>query len=305
MPRKLLIVLALSLFALAPATLGGSLENEVRARWLGAWVVIDVESYSACGSMYTNNRVNGMLVKSKGAHGFEPGELAKVDKVDVKRSRVDVLVSVAEQLLLPYQEGPFTLYRETSCKLEFEVELPRDTVKSKDVNAVDEAIGAILERHATEAAALDSDSWNGREMEPYPEDYQITLARLAVWRAEQTNQKVQAKLTQATEETTRLGDRVNSNNEYLAGFARGVETARAAMPGDCSALLSIELVGKRRATTYSGSSYSSGSEDNAEQRTERGFQDGKRLVYGLEMMRRLPQCFVPVPEAPLTEVAAQ
>jgi hypothetical protein len=307
MKRKLRpsLVLALALSILFPAAVAGSLEKDVRARWLGAWVIIDVESYSECGSMYTNNRVNGMLVKSKGGQGFEPGELAKIDKIDVKRSRVDVLVSVAEPVLTPYAEGPFTLYREVSCKLEFEVVLPREAVKTKDVEAVDGAIGAILERHATEAAARDSDLWNGREMEPYPEDYQLTLARLAVWRAEQTNLKVQAKLDQATQETMRLGDRVSSNNEYITGFARGVETARAAMPADCSALLSIELVGKRRVSAHGGGDYSSDSAETAEQRSERGFDDGKKLVYGLEMMRRLPRCFVPVPEAPPAEVALQ
>jgi hypothetical protein len=281
------LVLAI-LLSLSGVTLAGELEKNVKARWLGAWIVINVESYSDCGGMYTNNRVNGTLVKSKGDHGFEPGELAKIDKIDVKRSRVDVLATVSEPLLLPYPEGPFTLYREARCKIEFEVMLLRDAVKNKNVDAVDGALAAILERHATLAQASDSDSWNGREMEHYPEDYELTLAKVAVWKAEQTNLKVEKKLGTALEETTRLGDRVNGDAVYLAGFARGVETARSNRPSDCPAMLAIDL--------------RPGSDEQA---SERGFRDGQNLVHGLELLRRLPECYVPVPELPAAEIASQ
>ena len=40
-------------------------------------------------------------------------------------------------MLLPTQDGPFTLYREASCRIELEVELPRDLVKSKAVPRTD------------------------------------------------------------------------------------------------------------------------------------------------------------------------
>jgi hypothetical protein len=125
-------------------------------------------------------------------------------------------------------------------------------------------------------------------MESYPEDYELTLAMVAVWKAEQTNQRIEEKLGTAMEETTRLGDRVNGDSIYLAGFARGVEAARANRPSNCPAMLAIDL---RPAAD--------------EQASERGFRDGQNLVYGLELLRRLPECYVPVPEIPGAEIASR
>ena len=119
MKRNLMV--AALIFLLTGVTLAGSLEKEVKGEWLGAWVVTGVESYSDCGSAHTNNRINGSLVKSKGDHRFQPGELAKINKIDVKKSRLDLLLTLAEPMLIPYQEGPFTLYREAQCKIELEI----------------------------------------------------------------------------------------------------------------------------------------------------------------------------------------
>jgi hypothetical protein len=35
----------------------------------------------------------------------------------------------------------------------------------------------------------------------------------------------------------------------------------------------------------------------------RGYHDGRLLVYALEMLRNLPDCLVPVPEAPAVDLA--
>jgi hypothetical protein len=37
-------------------------------------------------------------------------------------------------------------------------------------------------------------------------------------------------------------------------------------------------------------------DDLALERNERGFHDGKLLIVGLELLRRLPDCRVPVPD---------
>jgi hypothetical protein len=296
MKRNLSIVVGLCL--LSGAALAGSLEKEVRGQWLGAWVVTGVESYSACGSAYTNNRINGSLVKSKGGHRFQPGELAKVNKIDLKKSRVDLLLTLAEPMLIPYQEGPFTLYREAQCKIELEIMVDRDAVKTKDLESLDRTIAAILERYSTEELARQSDHWNEREMESYPADYDQTLAELAVWRANQANARVQAKLDLAHERTTTLAYKLSTDPDYLEGFARGVEAARSAEPRDCPALLAVDLGGSHRTASRSQST-----EDEAKQRSDRGYQDGRSLVYGLILLDRLPACFVPVPGAPDRQLA--
>ena len=112
----------------APAFAGG-IEKDINKRWLGAWVVTRSEMYSDCNAVYTQNRINGSLVSGRGARRFQPGELAKVTKVDAGRHRIDVRISLVEPVLLTYREGPFTLYDEASCRVELEVEVSRDQVK--------------------------------------------------------------------------------------------------------------------------------------------------------------------------------
>lgn len=293
--KRIPIVAALLLVLCLPS-FGSQLQKELKGRWLGAWVVTTAESYSDCGGNYTNNRIHGNLVKSGGAYSFRSGELAKVDKIDVKRSRFDVLLTLNEPILVPYQEGPFTLYREVWCKLELEVALPRHVVKNKDAEFIDRSVLAVLERHSRQDDAEMSAAWNRRERDPYPEGYEHTLAELQVWRAEQANLQVQARLDFAAEETDRLVHRVTGDPVYLEGFADGIEAARGNTLHGCPALLSVRLgrTQTRPAETV---------EEQTAHRRQQGFEDGKTLVYGLEMLRRLPGCFVPVPEVEEVQVA--
>ncbi len=41
------------------------------------------------------------------------------------------MLSLTEPILVPTPAGPFTLYQELSCKVELEVEIPRDVVKTQ------------------------------------------------------------------------------------------------------------------------------------------------------------------------------
>jgi hypothetical protein len=279
----------LMLLAWPVAAQGGQFQKEIKGRWLGAWVVLRTESTSDCGGRYTNNRVSGELVRGQGAHRFQPGELGKVDKIDLKKARLDVLLTLSEKLLSPYREGPFTLYAERTCKVELEVTLPREVVKSRNMDAVEQALTLVLERHATLDRARQSDTWNEREMEPYPEDYQRTLAELEVWRAEQRNAQVEGQRSKAMQEIFRLTERIDRDAEYLAGFADGVEYARSQPLDECDELISHEIdqYRKRQAgKTGQGAAQ------------ERGYEDGQLLVHGLTMIRELPGCLVPVPELP-------
>jgi len=282
------IALALVVLLVLPASVAAKeLQSDVQSRWLGAWAVVELDTYSDCSGMYTNNRVNGMLVRSGGASKFEAGELVRVDKVDLKRSRLDVLLSLVEPVLVPYQDGPFTLYREAACRVELEVELPRSDVKGKQGQAIDARLLELLERHPNEAAARGSDRYNGRERDPYPEDYVRTVRRHAVWRAEQDNADVQARIDSAVEETSHAVQRVQGHPAYLAGFGEGVEAARHARLDSCAAMLALDLAAIRAGAAQA--------KPGVEAELANGFGDGQLVAFGVELVRRLPACFVPVP----------
>src|SRR5256885_3282487 len=109
-------VLAVLLAALAPGTnpaRASDLQRTMESRWRGAWVLTAVDTYSDCSGFHTDNQVSGTLVNSKGRFRFRPGEMAQVGKVDVKRSRIEILLSLPEPVLTSLRDGPFTLYNET------------------------------------------------------------------------------------------------------------------------------------------------------------------------------------------------
>ena len=78
------------LLALTTQSFASGLEKQLTGQWLGAWVVTTTGVYSDCANLFTNNRVNDRLVKSNGAFRLQTGELAKVQKVNLVRSRLDV-----------------------------------------------------------------------------------------------------------------------------------------------------------------------------------------------------------------------
>jgi len=239
------LALALALVLSTPA-LAGDFQRTLQSDWLGAWVVVRGESYSDCNGQYTHNRINGTLVRGAAAWRFAAGELAKLDKVDLKRSRLDLSMTFTEPFLVAYGDGPFTLYREAQCRVELEVEIPREAVKGKNDSQVEQLLTQALERYSTEQQARASETWNEREMEPYPADYEVTVAKHTIWRAEQTNAAVHAQIDSAVDETTRLTDRLGSDPAYLAGFAQGVAAAKAAQLDACTVLMSVSLSEVRR-----------------------------------------------------------
>jgi hypothetical protein len=295
-----LSMLSVLLALLAPVgpvvepALAGDLQRSLELRWRGAWVLTAVDVYSDCAGTHTDNRVSGTLVSSKGRNRFRPGELAQVGKLDVKRSRLDILLGIPEPILVSFRDGPFTLYNETRCLVELDVELPRSLVSGDDVEGIETALKPILRRFASQEEATQSKSWNHRQRDPYPAGYDRTLAEHAAWKAQQANASIQARLDKATEETSRLADRITSDPDYLKGFAAGVETMKAVDLSRCGDLISRDFASfapapKQLAAAFAG---------EAASRYARGFQDGQRLVFGLESLRRLPQCMVPVPAVP-------
>ncbi|HEU4403388.1 MAG TPA: hypothetical protein VFT43_14920, partial [Candidatus Polarisedimenticolia bacterium] len=121
-------------------------------------------------------------------------------------------------------------------------------------------------------------------------DYQQTLADYAAWRAQQANAAVQAKLDRAMDETGRLADRVTSDPDYLSGFAAGVGAMRSVDLSRCEDLMGRDFDSLQRQPPQVPASTG-----DRQQRYAQGFQDGQRLLFGLESLRGLPRCFVTVP----------
>lgn len=269
--------------AVAHATVAAADEGALNFSWRGAWVLIGTDTFSGCGGSFTNNEIRGSSSRSKGEYRFRAGELGTVYKINLNRKRVEVLVELAEPLRVPRREGPFTLYDQLACKVELQLPLPRRA--SSRTEEVDRLIADLLERHGSRESAQASESWNGRLREPYPEDYEETLYEYQVWQAQQLNAAVAERIDEAIEEASRLVDRLDDDPEYLAGFARGVDRARDRHLGDdCDRLLSK--------STYSFVAKPP-KDENRDWRE--GFEDGQRLVFHLEIARRLRRCFVPVP----------
>jgi hypothetical protein len=276
----------------------GALQDQIDSRWRGAWVLTAAETWSDCQGFYNDNRVNGRLVSGRGRLKFRQGELARVDSIDLKRSRLDLRLTFAEPVLVSRQDGPFTLYDEASCRVEMQVELPREVVKGDDLRDIETLVMQVLDRHAAEDEARAASTWNRRRREPYPGDYQQTLQRYAAWKAEQANAAVQAALDRLVDETSRIPDRINGDPDYMAGFVKGIEAGRSSRPGQCQDLVALSSPPPPVSDRPAFASHASNTDRQAAERqarAARGYQDGQRLALGLDAVRRLPGCFAPVP----------
>ncbi len=252
--------------------------DELAARWQGAWVIVRPEVASGCAGAYTDNEVRGERTTGRGEFRFGEGELARVEKLDLDRKKVEVFIILGENLLVPTPDGPFTLYDDRSCRVELEI--PRVGGEDEDLHSL---LATVLERYTGEREARAARTWNGRVREPYPGDYEETLASHRRWKAEQLNVAVAEKRDLALEEAGRLLDRFSDDPDYHTGFAAGVDHARRKYFGDCPTLVS--------ASVYN---FTSSPPSGKTGPWCRGFEDGQALVFHLEVGRRLGRCFVPV-----------
>lgn len=256
---------------------GADLEGDLNARWRGGFAVARLPLASSCDGFYNDNDVVGNRVDSSARRRFEAGELARVERVGVRRGRVDVFLDLTEGVLQEHRDGPFTLYEPQTCKIQLKVPVP-DRWSFEQVQA---RLDELLELHGSPQEAEASRAWNGRRREPFPEGYEQTLAAYEVWKATQKNAAVQARIDTAIEEASRIGERVHSDPDYLQGLAEGLDKGRDRYLGDCGSLVSASF------------SPSSGSGKSSE--WKRGYEDGQRLGWNLALLRRLKECFVPVP----------
>ena len=278
--------LALALAAALPSPATADLEDELNAHWRGGSTIVLLPVHSQCDGFYNDNEVAGApaspRVTDHGLRSFEAGELAQVERIAAKRERLDVFLDLIEPVLVPRREGPFTLYDERRCKVQLRIALPRAALR--DSASANAALAGMLEQHR--AGGEESESWNRRRREDYPPDYQRTLAQYETWKAQQMNAAVSAKLDRVTDEATRITDRLRRDPDYLDGFGAGVEAQRNVSFGDCNAVLAASF-----------SKHGHADRGDAEDRNawDRGWEDGQHLAWSLEVLRRLPDCFVPLP----------
>jgi len=263
------------------------LDAKVQARLKGAWAITDVEIYSNCSGTYSDNEIGPAGVSSKASRRFSPGELVKIDKVKVKRARVDLLTTIAVPVLSPYSDGPFDLFEVVECRAQLIFKVERALIKSGDVDRILEGVSAAVAIHPSQAVARASVDWNGRVREPFPPGYDLTLATYHRWKAEQTNAAVAAAIDRAGDEAADAVDDVERDPDYLDGLAAGVEEMRRMSISTCTSCI------EARFSTWEDSPPSGKSSA-----WKRGYETGQRLVFNLYLLRELQLCFVPVPDAP-------
>jgi hypothetical protein len=285
------ILAAAALFVSLPAA-AEDLEDTLRSRWLGAWVVTTVETYSGCDGGFSNNDVNGVRVVSKAPLGLAAGELARVDKLNLKGSRVDLYLVIAEPLRIARQEGPFTLFGERPCKVQLLIDAPGKEIRAGNLAAVEAAITQAVTAFDTREQALASPAWNQRVREPLPDDYPETLARYEAWRAEQVNARLAEVREQSIDEADRVVDRLEDDPRYLEGFAAGAAALRYASPPSCDAIVTSTPTDAEREAPREHRG------DTAEQRSwRRGYRDGQFLAFNIAIARAVRGCFLLPPPA--------
>ena len=275
-----LLAAVLAAFSATASDLENRLERELR----GAWGILEAEVYSGCGGTYSDNTVGAAGVASKASHRFEPGELVKIDKIKVKRQRVDLLLTLAAPIRTSRMDGPFELFDERECRVQLIFPVPREQVKGGDAEALLDTVRTTVTLHPSLTDARESDAWNGRETEPLPDDYAETLQRHAAWKAEQTNAAVRLGVDRALAAGAAIAEDLSDDPDYLEGFAEGAQRMSSLTLSDCSSLV---------AASYTV--YHKNAPKDRPRRWRDGWDDGQELVFNVLIANRLQGCFVPVP----------
>ncbi len=287
MPHSRCLFLLAIGFAFAAGSSASELGERLDHRLKGGWAVLEVEVYSACGGTYSDNEVGAAGVASKAPNRFAAGELVKIDNVKVKRQRVDLMLTLDPPLRVAYVDGPFELYEQRSCRVQLIVPVSRSLVKNSDLDGLIAEVARHLTVYPSREDARMSDGWNGRELEPMPEDYGETLQRHAVWQAEQTNAAVTAAIDHAITEAARTAEHVDDDGDYLAGFGEGAEKMADFAITGCDSLVSAAFT-----------SYHHTAPADKPKSWKDGWDDGQKLVFHILVADRLRSCLVPVPPLP-------
>jgi hypothetical protein len=278
-------LLLASLLVSLPAARAANLQDQLNASWQGARAVLLLEAVSDCGDSFTSNQVVGNRTLSSATHRLARGELVRVLKVDVKRSRIDIMISLDEPLLVSWTEGPYELFDQATCRIELEIAVPRELVKKKRLGEIESVLASLLERHESQESVAGSANWNRREVEPMPAGHDETLAEYRTWKAARLREDLATTLADALEKAQRAIDRANGGPAYGAGMAAGIEkeARRYRSWDECD-----ELVAE---THYpAGKGAPSEFEGSDKREWERGYRDGQVVAFNVELSRHIAEC---------------
>lgn len=278
------LAVASILFSIAPGR-AADLQSQLNTGYRGSWAVLLVETGSTCDADYSNNKVLGTRVLSTAPYRLPTGELGRIAKVDVKRSRIDILIDVDEPLLISRTEGPFELFEQARCRVELEIEVPREWVKKKWMEQIEALFSSVLERYDDQESVMRSERWNRRDVEPLPDGYDEVLAEYTVWKAARLKDELLSGLDRALREAQRVIDRADDDPAYGAGFSAGLEreSGKYRSWDDCAELSEENFYpsGKDAPGDFEGSD---------EREWEKGYRDGQVVAFNVELARRIGGC---------------
>jgi hypothetical protein len=278
-------ITCIALLALAGPVVAARPEEELRAAWVGHWVVLRTAALSNCDERYTNNRMRGPQPSSGGRHRFDPGEMGRLNNLHLQRARIDLLVTLLEPLRVELRDGPFQLYEQLECRVELEVPAPREAVRQGATDQLDGLIQAVLERHEAGAAADASPIWNRRRVEPLPDDHEERLAAYHAWKQEQLYIALRGRLAEALDRAADITSDGDRSVAYAEGLLLGMrELERHSFYStDC-----VDLPGEQ---IHPGWRKAPEELDKRDARDWRdGFEDGQRLRFEVALARRIERC---------------
>lgn len=280
---RVALAAALTLAAQTPLTADNAVESALRAGWVGRWVVLRTASFSDCDGGYTNNRLRGTLPGSRGAHRLEPGEVGQVDNLHLRRSRVDLLVGLAEPLRVELRDGPFQLFEQRECRIELQLPAPRSAVRGGDLGQLGALLTAAVEPHPSAAAAAASPLASGRRVEPLPPDHQERWIAYRAWQLEQLGRALRERLATALDRIDRLLAGTARGPSYAEGLLEGARELDREPRADCPELPDLLFSPRRGAPPAE-----LGEDDRRD--WQRGWEDGQRLAFEVALAQRLERC---------------
>ncbi len=269
--RRLLPLSMLMLLIPLPAL--ADAESELQAQWRGVWALTRSAVFSECTDHFTDNDVLGDRAAGK-ALRFEAGEGVQVSGVDWTMSGLKVRIELREPFRVEWRDGPFTLYEQRRCRVE--LKFPRDA--RPNAAAASAAIARLLERVGGESDLAASAAWNRRRVAAYPADWERTRAEYDAWKTAQVNAAVGRKLDDVLEQADRIVESSQGDEDYAAAFVAGLQARRYESFSSCASALDASF-------------YVQGS--NSQSR--RGWEDGQRLAWSINLAAELRKCFVAGP----------
>src|SRR5262245_48444446 len=223
----------------APVHVCSGPKPSVENRWRDAWVVTAAETFSECNGFYTDNRLRGDSVASRGRIDVPAGTPAHVDLVTVGPSEVVFSMTMSQKLLVTREHRDFTLRSEASCRVDLKVMLPPG-MGGQDILGVEALVQPVLKRYASENAAILAAGFLPGDDPSYAAAHGTAMAQQHEFETRQQAEAIDARMAQWVNQTQRIQGRISNDPDYLAGFARGVEAGKATAVTKCEELASAQ-----------------------------------------------------------------